>query len=301
MQPTVPEKQSDAPRHWKKLKAAKYAYVIVNGLVFLHYDNEGKNLLLTAPEVMDHVYYRGWPDEGHQLSNLERKIDLTTKGLLAGDNTRKPVFPPGVLQIPEDLTGPIQPERARCHVKLPMPFGIFCLRKGSSRDYHPTGKVGAAIKKGLRKKRVPEIGVITCLRYKGQFPESWTTSGFNVVHFYAENQFPCGMEHVNCALQEASKLFRNPSKFDLRMDTKWSPPYILPQDPHLPLGDDGELLLDELNEDVFPASDRMPPQPASPPLSSRMVPGWRGMVDLPPRGNQAGASAADCCQYGIVH
>jgi hypothetical protein len=269
-EPKKPTKQT-----FSKLKASKYSYVIINGLCFLHYDPTGKNLLVTAPEVMDHVYLRGCPSSGQSLTTLETDLDFTAPGLLTGNDKRRLVFRPELPQFSESLTGPIQREKARFRATLPKPLAIFMLRRGRSQDFHPLGKVGKAIEENLMKAHDPQLGLLICLRFGGKFKDGWTAPGCNVLHLYCENQFPLGTEHVNHALMEAGELF--PKGLDLRVDERFHPPFIQPQDPHLPLGPDGELDLDELQESVNAAV-----QP--------------GMLV----GAQAGASVTNCCSFGIL-
>src|SRR5215470_11561578 len=97
--PPTQEAKQQTKRTFSKLKASKFPYVVINGLCFLHYDPSGKNLLVTAPQVMDHVYLRGCPSSEHSLKRLEEDLDFTAPGLLTGNDKRELVFPPGLPQF----------------------------------------------------------------------------------------------------------------------------------------------------------------------------------------------------------
>lgn len=191
-------------------------FILLHGLFFLEY--QGGKLVVTAPEVADHDYQMGTPDnDGKDLQPLPstpQDFSDPAMGLTGASNATQ--FPPELLQFSKkdtgvgNLTGPF---RFRC--TLPSPLQIVPLRNGPRSDLHCTpGNVLSSINKhqGAR------IGIVTCLVYTGSVAKIHPTST-DRCHFYAEPDFEPNLEHTNHALSEARLLFANGKNFDLQLDT----------------------------------------------------------------------------------
>jgi hypothetical protein len=223
-------------------------FILLHGLFFLEY--KGNNLVVTAPQVVDHDYQIGTPDnDGSDLQPIQGQTSLDfsdPKMGLVGDKAFTRRFPPELLQFSKketgvgDLTGPF---RFRC--VLPCPLDIVPLRNGPRSDFRC---VPGGIFLSMNKHPGEQISIVTCLVYTGSIAKIHPTST-NRCHFYAEPDFATGIEHTNQALAEAKLVFAHWDKFDLQLDTtKLSPEALhtvparppIKDSPRVPLSGDFE-------------------------------------------------------------
>lgn len=282
-------------------------FILLNGFFFLEYQQN--KFVVTAPEIDDHDYQIGTPDNGgidlQKVPGPNNLLDLSDPSFgLVGDSSCTPRFPPELLQFSKGETG-VGDLNGTFHFRriLPCPLDIIPLRKGNRSDFPAlAGNIKQNIDNHATAQSAKQISLVTCLVYNGTTNK--ICSGTKRCHFYAEPDCELGLDHLNHALGQAKLLFAHQDKFDLQFDTTKRPPLVKAQPPASE--DNRAADLRDINDEI-PLSDIINVCINSPMESQRTRPGTQRANSAPkddstvPDVTQITAvNVANCGQYGVT-